>query len=160
MIRAVIGIKHEEGSARAYYVLRSDQMTNYPNVWSLLSEKFTEEELPDHLDLSAVQLVFNRMAIQRLGGTPVRVTHYITSGTCDKNPMNKRVTLHLYRIEFEDNPELNPRYYIDSEWLDAEVYHARADEAACGLCTRLWSDHCVRMGWVDEPFAHPNPLDL
>ena len=57
-IEAVIGVWYKDG--RTFYVKRSDQMENYPNVWSLLSIQFFPEELPDFTDLEATQKLLTK----------------------------------------------------------------------------------------------------
>src|SRR5687768_11833778 len=79
-IHAVIGVWHR--GARTFYVQRSERMHNYPLVWSLLSIQFDPTRLADPYDLAAVQPLMTRMADERLCGTPVRVTRYLSSANC------------------------------------------------------------------------------
>jgi len=150
-IDAVIGAWFRNG--RTFYVKRSGQMENYPNVWSLLSIQFTPEELPDFCDLAAAQKVMERMAKERLGGAPIRLIHYLKSARCSDNPMQVPVTLHLYQIELESEPELNPKYYVDSAWLTPEEYIKASGNSTCGLCMRMWSDYCYQRGLSKSRFA-------
>ena len=152
-IEAVIGVWFKNG--RTFYVKRSSRMENYPNAWSLLSIQFTPEELPEFTDLDAVQRVMEKMSEERLGGTPVRLVRYLKSTRCSDNPMQVSVTLHLYQIELEREPELNPRYYVDSAWLTAEEYIKTSENATCGLCMRMWSDYCYQSGLSKVRFAAP-----
>ncbi|MBW8038383.1 MAG: hypothetical protein FVQ85_00090 [Planctomycetes bacterium] len=150
-IEAVIGVWFKNG--RTLYVKRSDRMENYPNVWSLLSIQFTPEELPDFTDLEEVQEVMDRMSKERLGEVPVRLIHYLKSARCSDNPMQVPVTLHLYQIELESEPELNPEYYVDCEWFTPEEYTKVSENATCGLCMRMWSDYCYQRGLSKTRFA-------
>jgi hypothetical protein len=150
-IEAVIGVWFKND--RTFYVKRSGRMENYPNVWSLLSIQFIPEELPDFTDLGKVQEVMDRMSKERLGGVPVRLIHYITSARCSDNPMQVPVTLHLYQIELEGEPELNPEYYVDCKWFTPEEYMKVSENATCGLCMRMWSDYCYQHGLSKTRFA-------
>ena len=152
-IEAVIGVWFGDG--RTFYVKRSERMENYPNAWSLLSIQFTPEELPDFTDLSAAQKVMDRMSEERLGGVPVRLVRYLKSARCSDNPMDVPVTLHLYQIELEREPELNPKYYVDSAWFTPEEYVKASENATCGLCMRMWSDYCYQSGLSKVRFAVP-----
>lgn len=159
-IDAVIGVRRAGGST--FYVRRSDHMENYPGVWSLFSLQYDPAALADVTDLNSVAPIFQRMSEQRLGGVPIRVKSYLTSGSSDRNPMGVNVTLHLYEIEFDEEPRLNGRYYTDGAWLTAEDYETRCAEQVCGLCLRLWSDYAWMRGYTDRPFiphtAHENTL--
>lgn len=130
-------------------------MENYPGVWSLPSMRFTPEELPDHLDLEQVQKIMDRLGEQRLRA-PVRVTKYLSSATCANNPMNRRVFLHMYEVEMGSAWEfVTPveEYARFHSWLTPKEYKDMASGAPCGLCMRMWSDYCVKQGWVKDPFA-------
>lgn len=150
-ITAVIGVWYDKD--KTFYVKRSDKMQNYPLVWSLLSIQFKPDEFPDHLDIAAAQKLMEKMSAERLGGTPVKVLNYLTSATCSDNPMNTRVTLHLYRIEFEKTPALNSEFYTDSAWLTPDEYSEWSKNSTCGLCLRTWSDYCFCHGLVNKRFA-------
>jgi len=150
-IQAAIGVWFKDG--RTFYVKRSSQMENYPNVWSLFSIQFTPEELPDFTDLEDAQRVMERMSEERLDGAPIRLIHYLKSARCSDNPMGVPVTLHLYQIELKHEPELNQKYYVDSAWLTPEEYLAASADATCGLCMRMWSDYCYRTGLSKTRFA-------
>ncbi len=152
-IEAVIGVWFKDG--RTFYVKRSSRMENYPNTWSLLSIQFKTKELPDFTDLAAVQGAIERMAKERLGGTPVRLVRYLKSARCSDNPMQVPVTLHLYQIELEHEPEINTEYYVDSAWLTPEEYIKASENATCGLCMRMWSDYCYQSGLSKTRFATP-----
>src|SRR5260370_6528970 len=99
------------------------------------------------------------MSADRLGGAGVQVMQYLSSATWSDNPMRTRVHLHMYRIELDSQPELDPEYYVDSAWLTPDEYAARATGATCGLCMRMWSDYSVRRGIAAKPFAPPVPVD-
>lgn len=150
-IDAVIGVWSKDG--RTLYVKRSGQMENYPNVWSLLSIQFNPEELSDFTDLEAAQRIMERMAEERLGGASVKLVRYVKSARCSDNPMHVPVTLHMYQIELEYEPKLNPRYYVDSAWLTPEEYTKASENATCGLCMRMWSDYCYESGLSKTRFA-------
>jgi hypothetical protein len=150
-IHAVIAVWHE--NAKTFYVKRSERMPNYPLVWSLLSIQFDPIELPDQLDLSAVQPIMRRMSFERLNGAPLRVNRYLASATCSDNPMRRRVILHMYEVSFDERPDLNPNYYVAADWLDPDQYAERSRNSTCGLCMRMWSNYCVRHQLVDTPFA-------
>jgi len=152
-IEAVIGAWLKDG--RTYYVKRSGRMENYPNVWSLLSIQFARDELADFTDLATAQKVMKRMSEERLGGVPIRLIHYLKSARCSDNPMQVPVTLHLYQIELEGEPELNPKYYVDSAWFGPEDYMKASENATCGLCMRMWSDYCYQSGLSKVRFAAP-----
>lgn len=149
-IDAVIGVRRN--GPLTWYVRRSQLMSNYKGVWSLPSIKFDPSTLPDVSDASRVQPLFDAMSHERLGGVPIRVLSHITSGSSDMNPMGVDVTLHLYEIELGRDPVLEPRYYVDQEWMTAERYEDASRGQMCGLCTRLWADHAWLMGWSDRPF--------
>ena len=150
-IDAVIGVWAK--GDRTFYVRRSPSMENYPNVWSLLSIQFASDELSDFLDLASVQRVMERMSEQRLGGAPLRVVRYLKSSRCSDNPMGVPVKLHLYEIELEAEPRLNPEYYVDSAWMTPEEYTRASANSTCGLCMRMWSDYCVENGLCEVRFA-------
>jgi hypothetical protein len=149
-IHAVIGVRRAGGAT--FYVRRSEHMENYPCVWSLFSIQYDPASVEDVTDLKAVTPIFEAMSVQRLGGVPIRVKSYLTSGSSDQNPMDVDVILHLYEIEFDEEPRLNPRYYTDGAWLTAEDYEERCAEQICGLCLRLWSDYAWMMGYTSRPF--------
>lgn len=150
-IHAVIGVRHD--GPLTWYVRRSDGMANYPGVWSLPSIQFPAADLPDVGDLDAVAGHFSRLSAQRLGGVDLRVLGHLTSGSSDMNPMGVDVTLHLYRIEFAEEPSLDPAYYVEAGWLSPVGYELRSAGQPCGLCTRLWSDHAWLTGITDRPFV-------
>ena len=157
-LHAVIAVQRRS-EGQSFYVKRSPTMQNYPNVWSLLSIQFRPEELPDPFDFSTVERFMQRLSDERLGGVSPRVLRYLTSGTCSRNPINRRVTLHLYEIALEAEPRLNPAYYVDGAWLMPEQYESRAAGSQCGLCLRLWSDYCYRNGLAARRFAPVPDLD-
>ncbi len=150
-IEAVIGVWFKD--ERTFYVKRSDRMKNYPGVWSLLSIQFEQNELVDFTDLATVEKVMKRMSEERLGGVPIRLIHYLKSARCSDNPMQVPVTLHLYQIELEREPDLKPEYYVDSAWFDPEEYMKASENATCGLCMRMWSDYCYQRGFSKTRFA-------
>ncbi len=150
-IEAVIGVWCKDG--KTFYVKRSPQMQNYPSAWSLLSIQFTPEEFPDFTDLAAAQKVMEKMSQERLGGVEVALSRYLKSARCSDNPMQVPVTLHLYQIELDSKPKLNPRYYVDSAWLTVEEYLAASADSTCGLCMRMWSDYCYQAGLSKIRFA-------
>lgn len=150
-IHAVIGVRRIGGAT--FYVRRSEYMENYPGVWSLFSIQYDPTAVSNMTDLNLVAPLFKAMSEQRLGGVPVRVKSYLTSGSSDQNPMAVDVTLHLYEIEFDQEPDLNPRYYTEGGWLTAKDYEERCAEQVCGLCLRLWADYAWMMGYTDRPFV-------
>ena len=150
-INAVIGVWFKNG--RTFYVKRSSKMENYPNTWSLLSIQFDKEEFPDFTDLETAQNLMTRMAEERLNGAPVKLLNYVKSSRCSDNPMHVPVTLHMYQIEFESEPELNPRYYVDCAWFTPEEYLKATENSTCGLCMRMWSDYCYQTGISNMRFA-------
>ena len=154
-IHAVIGVRRNGGAT--YYVRRSEHMENYPGVWSLFSIQYDPASIADMNNLEAVTPLFKSLSTQRLGGVPIRVKSYLTSGSSDQNPMGVNVTLHLYEIELDEEPRLNERYYTDSGWLTAEEYEERCAEEVCGLCLRLWSDYAWLKGYTDRPFIPHTP---
>jgi hypothetical protein len=122
-IHAVIGVRRAGGAT--FYVRRSEHMENYPGVWSLFSIQYDPAVLASVTDIEAVTPLFEAMSAQRLGGVPVRVKSYLTSGSSAQNPMHVKVTLHLYEIEFDEEPRLNARYYTDG-------IHAAPSDAPLG----------------------------
>jgi hypothetical protein len=149
-IHAIIGVR-TSGPA-TFYVKRSLEMANYPGVWSLLSIQFRPEQLCDpRTDLPVVAELFQRMSVERLGGVPIKVQKYLTSGSSNDNPMNVDVRLHLYEVSFEDE-RLNPKYYTEGAWLRPEEYDERCADQICGLCLRLWADYAWMNGITDRPF--------
>lgn len=156
-IHAVIGVRRTGEST--FYVKRSELMENYPGVWSLFSIQYDPTAVENMEDIAEIQPLFDAMSAQRLGGVPVTVKSFLTMGSSDLNPMNTDVILHLYEIEFEQEPILNPRYYVDADWLTAADYEDRCAEQVCGLCLRLWSDYAWLMGYTDRPFLPRTPYD-
>jgi hypothetical protein len=154
-IHAVIAVWHR--GSKTFYVKRSERMTNYPLVWSLMSIQFNPE-IVDPLDLALVQPLMNKMARERLYDAPVRVIRYLSSANCADNPMARRVFLHLYEVELTADPNLNSEYYIDSAWLDPDEYELRSEGSTCGLCLRMWSDYCVNHRLTVRRFAPPVPM--
>jgi hypothetical protein len=150
-ISAVVGAWHRDG--RTFYVKRSTSMENYPNVWSLLSIQFRQDEFPDFTDLVAAGNMMRKMAEERLGGVSIRLVRYAKSARCSDNPMGVPVTLHLYEIELQGKPILNPHYYVASEWFAPEEYVRASENTACGLCMRMWSDYCYERGLSKIRFA-------
>lgn len=146
-IDAIIGVCYNDN--KTLYVKRSRKMENYPGVWSLFSMQYDPAVVNDFLDLKSIQLVMSQMSEQRLGGVPVYVRQYLSSTTCTKNPIDAIVKLHLYGIEFEQEPKLNPSYYTESEWMTPEQYLHNRGDALCGSCIRMWSDYCVKTGLTD-----------
>ena len=150
-LHAVIGVRFKGGLT--YYVQRSDKMENYPSVWSLLSIQFEPKELPDPKNLTRVQIFMEKMSDERLGGVSIQTKNHLISGDTTDNPFDKHVYLHLYEVEFSEEPILNPDYYSDAEWLTAEEYEDRSANQRCGLCLRLWSDYAWMAGFTDRPFV-------
>jgi hypothetical protein len=99
----------------------------------------------------------DKMSRDRLCGAALRVTQYLSSASCADNPMRCRVFLHLYEVELQGEPDVNPDYYVDAAWLDPGEYEARSAGAACGLCLRMWSDYCVNHHLTDRRFAPEVP---
>lgn len=145
-IRAVIGVSYR-GDARltTYYVRRSEQMENYPGVWSLPSIQHEAGELRDPHDLRAAQEIFTRMSQERFYAAPVAVFAHLIAGSSDENPMGRMVHLNLYRVGFLEEPMLNPRYYTSSAWLTNGQFVGRTmlTPLPCGLCTKLWQQYQV-----------------
>ncbi|HDZ73214.1 MAG TPA: hypothetical protein ENH55_10635 [Aurantimonas coralicida] len=156
-IHAVIGVRRIGGST--FYVRRSNLMQNYPGVWSLFSIQHNPERLPDVRNLAAAQPLFDAMSAERLGAVPVTIRSYLTSGSSDINPMGVDVNLHLYEIEFDEEPLLNPCYYTEAAWLSAEEYEERCADQVCGLCLRLWADYAWIHGYTDRPFIPRTPYE-
>lgn len=151
-IHAVIGVRHRGDST--FYVKRSREMKNYPGVWSLFSIQFRPDELPDPKQLGGpVNGLFSRMSAERLGGVPVVVDKYLTSGSSDVNPMDQNVHLHLYKISLPEEPRLNPRFYTAADWLRPEEYEERCADEVCGFCLRLWGDYAWLSGITDRPYV-------
>ncbi len=154
-IHAVIGVRRIGGTT--FYVRRSEHMENYPGVWSLFSTQYDPALVGDVTDLEQVTRIFQDMSAERLGGVRTRAKSYLTSGSSDQNPMGVQVTLHLYEIEFDEEPRLNPRYYTDGAWLTPEQYEECCAEQVCGLCLRLLSDYAWIMGYTSRPFIPHTP---
>ena len=155
-IYAVIAVWHR--GAKTFYVKRSERMANYPLVWSLMSIQF-EPTTVEPLDLASIQPLMDRMAGERLCGASVRIARYLSSANCADNTMGRRVFLHLYEVQLDTEPSLNPGYYVDAAWLEPDEYELRSKGAACGLCLRMWSDYCVRNHLTDRRFAPSVPQD-
>ncbi len=155
-LHAVVGVWHR--ADETYYVKRSSKMKNYPGVWSLLSIQYRSGDMEDSQDLFSVRRLMARMSRERLGGVPIRVNRHLTSGDSDHNPYNLHVHLHLYDIELEESPVLNPAYYTQGAWLTAEEYQRRSADRECGLCLRLWSDYAWLAGIMDRPFIPREPV--
>jgi hypothetical protein len=143
-INAVIGVAYN--ATQTLYVKRSDKMENYPETWSLFSIQFLPENFKDIKDLKLAQKLFDKLSMERLHNTPICVEKYLTSGRCSNNPMKKMVTLHLYRISFPINPQLNKHYYSDYKWLTPEEYENLSNNTGklCGLCTKLWTGYSIK----------------
>ena len=152
-LHAVIGVWFRDG--RTFYVHRSRQMQNYPGAWSLLSIQYEPDDEEDVWDFSWVQSLMERMADDRLGGVGIRVKRYLSTAVCSDNPMRQRVKLHMYQIELDEEPRLNPAFYDDRAWMTPEEYVDCAAGGTCGLCMRMWSDYSVRKGLSSAPFAPP-----
>ena len=153
-IHAVIGVRYH--GASTYYVKRSLKMANYPGVWSLFSIQFKPHELRNPKQVGGeVDELFGRMSEGRLGGVPVKVKSYLTSGSSDENPMGVEVNLHLYEVALAEEPRLDPRYYTDAAWLRPEEYEHLCAGQACGLCLRLWADYAWMTGLTERPFMLP-----
>lgn len=149
-LHAVIGVRFANN--RTYYVRRSAKMTNFPSVWSLLSIQYDPRWLKDANDLAKVQTLMERMSKERLGGAPIKVKRFLTSGDDPDSPVGRHVHLHLYEIELPEEPQLNPDYYTDAAWLTPEKYEQVSADESCGLCLRLWSDFSWLAGFSDRPF--------
>ncbi len=141
-IQAVIGVWVRD--ERAFYVRRSNEMENYPDVWGLLSIQFTNEQLPNPFDVEAVQRLMQRMSDERLCNTPIRTVGYITTAQSTDNPMHALVRLHLYEVELDEEPELNRRYYVEAAWFTPGEHKIANSLTICGLCTRTWAAWCER----------------
>jgi hypothetical protein len=150
-IHAVIGVWYQDG--KTFYVRRSAKMENYPNVWSLLSIQFNPSTFAHDTDCKVVQPLMEQMSRERLGGAGIRVVKYLSSSHCFQNPMNKDVYLHMFDVELDDLPKLNPDYYADCAWLTPEEYSERSQGGTCGLCLRMWSDYSVRHRLAKRAFA-------
>jgi SAM-dependent methyltransferase len=94
--------------------------------------------------LEKTQELFQKMSEERFHSTPVKVLRFLTSGSCSKNPMNERVNLHLYQIEFTQSPVLDNVFYTDARWMYLNEYQEKSKDLPCGLCTRLWSEYALR----------------
>ena len=149
-LHAVIGVRYE--GDRTFYVKRSEKMTNFPSVWSLLSIQFDPEWLKNPEDLPKAQKLMDEMSEERLCGAKIRVERLITSGDDPNSPIGCHVFLHLYKVNLVGEPQLNPDYYSDSAWFTAKEFSAASEGQKCGLCTRLWSDHAWLTGVTDQPF--------
>jgi hypothetical protein len=150
-IHAMIGVWFKDG--KTFYVRRSEKMQNYPNVWSLLSIRFEPTSFAHDTDLVVARDLMERMSRERLSGIGITVCRYLTSAHCFSNPTGSRVFLHMFEVELDDLPMLNPEYYSDFAWLTPEEYAARSVGASCGLCVRMWSDYSVRHGLTRQAFA-------
>lgn len=150
-LHAVIGVWHR--GPLTYYVKRSPNMQNYPGIWSLLSCKYQPREIENPEDLTSAQVLMERMSKQRLDGVPIKVLDHLISGDSQKNPYELDVYLHLYSIELSREPKLNPHYYTEGAWLNADEYERRSAGQECGLCLRLWSDYAWLARITDRPFA-------
>jgi hypothetical protein len=150
-IHAVIGVWHR--GPETFYVRRSMKMENYPGVWSLLSIQFDPSEFDDVYDFDAARNLFRAMSAQRLNNAEFAVKRYLSSANCVNNPMRKRVFLHMYELEMDCEPELNQDFYTNWAWMTPKQYARSSEGMSCGLCVRMWSEHCVRSGLADSPFA-------
>jgi len=150
-IHAFIGVWYEEG--KTFYVRRSRKMANYPGVWSLLSIQFEPSSYQEQLDPGYVQSFMEQMSRERLGGVGIRVVRFLSSAHCMQNPMNAHVFLHMYSVELDEMPRLNPEYYEECAWMTPEEYMEKSTGSACGLCLRMWSDYSVRHRLAAQSFA-------
>ena len=155
-IHAVIGVRYTR--AETFYVKRSDMIENYPGVWSLPSIQFSPKPQLDMLDMKQVQPHFDQLSLQRFGSIKIGLSRFLTAGNCAQNPMQRRVFLYLYEIQLDEEPILNPGFYVDAAWLTPEEYRVRAANATCGLCLQLWSDYCFKNGLSTNRFA-PEPKE-
>src|SRR3569832_1603956 len=135
-IRAVIGVDFR--APKTLYVLRSQNMQNYPGVWSLPSIRHAPEELPDPLDLGAAAKIFNRLSDERYAGTPIRVRQHLPTGRSAQNPMQRMVELALNRISFSEDPLLYKWFYPQSSWLTQHEFDLKTvlSPLPCGLCIK------------------------
>lgn len=149
-LHAVIGIwtRGEE----TYFIKRSEQMENYPDVWTLFSIQYEPDEIDDPKNLGQAQIIMNRMSEERLYGSPVTVNQHILTEESDENPIDTYVHLDLYEIEFPQEPSLNPRYYVGGEWLTLDEYASRNTSETCGSCMRMYWDWAWMQNKVDKPF--------
>lgn len=144
-LHAVIGVWYRDG--KTYYVKRSSQMENYPNVWSLLSIQF------DPNSDSKIQELFELMSEERLNGAKLKVKEHLTSGDDPDSPVGQHVHLHLYELELLEEPKLNSKFYTDARWMTPAEYQDASVGQKCGLCLRLWSDYAWLAGLSDRPFV-------
>lgn len=149
-LHAIIGIWKR--GLKSYYLKRSENMENYPSVWSLFSIQFNPVQLPDPSDLVQAQSIMDLISAERLNGAPTKVIEYLTSDDSDTNPINTHVFLHLYLVELDTEPELNPDYYEEGAWLTFDEFEEKTRESGCGSCTRMWWDHAFLRRWVQRPF--------
>lgn len=149
-LHAVIGVWNR--GEQTFHVKRSQKMTNYPGVWSLLSIQFNPDDLPEPSDLVKVQTYMKAMSAERLNGVGIRTIAMLASESSDKNPIGRDVHLHLYRVELDHEPELHPDFYEDGRWMTFEEYEQAARDAPCGLCMRMWGDFAYMRGIIDHPF--------
>lgn len=150
-LHAVIGVRFNGDVT--YYVKRSEKMTNYPSVWSLLSIQFDPAWLKNPEDLDKVQSLMEKMSDERLCGAPILVKRHLISGDDPDSPVGRHVHLHLYEVDLPEEPQLNPDYYTDAAWLSPEEYENVSAGQACGLCLNLWSDYAWMAGLSDRPFV-------
>ena len=149
-IYALIGVWSRNGLT--YTVQRSQDMENYPSVWSLFSERF-DPSTCDPLDRDDVTNVFNRMSRNRAGGVPVTVGKMLSVRSRLNEKLGYRVSLWMYEIELANEPQLNPAFYSDSDWLTNDEIRKRVSAVSCGMCTRMLSDYRMRRGEIQEPLV-------
>jgi hypothetical protein len=82
----------------------------------------------------------------------VHAVELLASDRSDKNPIARDVHLHLYRVELDHEPALNPDFYEDGRWMTFEEYEQAARDSQCGLCMRMWGDVAYMHGIIDRPF--------
>lgn len=138
-IHAVIGVWTKKD--KAFYVLRSPKMENYPGVWGLLSLRHEAGFLNNPYNIRRAQLVLQQLSDERLCGAKIRTHKFLCKGSSDENPYDMMVHLNLYQVEFSAEPELNTDYYTDSAWMTPEQAIEANNENQSGFCTRLWQEY-------------------
>lgn len=137
---AVIGVAID--GRRTFCVRRSDEMENYPGVWSLLSVQTLDGDMKNPLDLEEAQASFDRLSQERLGGAPLKVLRHIKSNDSDQMPIDYHTYLHMYEVYVDTKKVvLDSHYYTECAWLTQAEISKRNRNLPCGLCLQMLTDY-------------------
>ena len=124
---------------KAYFVRRSCRMENHAGQWSLPSVQLLPGVLSsDNVSVAVVEQ-FRRLSGERFRKSPISVKRFLICGReyRENIPRPAWVDLRLYEIAFDEEPRLDPEYYVEGRWMTLSEYRVASDPAAAGLCCNL-----------------------